>query len=549
MVVIEDKPGPGADSLPPGLRAEVSPSPERSAELARSADLVVPSPGVPVRHVALLAAADAGRRVVSEVELGWVALQRLRQGEGAGTGAGAPAGAGEPGEDVGEGGPAPAGDSGRRGWPRLVAITGTNGKTTVTKLVTAMLGASGRRAVAAGNVGLPLLEAARALRAGDEATVVVEVSSFQLEYVRTFRPDVSCWLNFAPDHLDWHPSLEHYAKAKAKIWANQGTGDVAVFNADDPEIVQEVEGIGRQVRRVGFGRDAEGPAVAWRVGPTSIEGPGGLVLKASELPRALPHDLANTAASLAVAFAAGASEQGCREAARLTLPPPHRVQFVGEADGVAWYDDSKATTPAAVLSGISGFGSVVLIAGGRNKGLDLSALAEAVPPVRAVVAIGEAADEVRRAFAGRAQVVEAVSMPAAVQAAGELARPGDAVVLSPGCASFDWYSSYEERGDQFAALARTRLGGARSPGGSQQARSPEARSQESGGQKGSCPGRTGRDDSTCSGGHRWPAGVGGGGPERRGLARASRELLPRRHLRGRAVPDGPRHGAFRLSGQ
>jgi UDP-N-acetylmuramoylalanine--D-glutamate ligase len=470
VVVIEDKPRPGAEGLPADLRAEVSPSPERSAELARSADLVVPSPGVPVGHVALVAAAQSGRRVVSEIELGWEALQRLRQGEVAGARAGE--GPGRAGEDAGADGPVGAGARGH--WPRLVAITGTNGKTTVTKLVTAMLCASGCRAVAAGNVGLPLLEAVRALGPGEEVTVVAEVSSFQLEYVRTFRPDVSCWLNFAPDHLDWHSSLGHYARAKAKIWANQGTGDVAVFNADDTEIIREVEAIARQVRRVGFGREV-GPTVAWRVGPASIEGPRGLVLKASELPRALPHDLANTAASMAIAFAAGASEQGCREAARLTFPPPHRVQFVGEADGVAWYDDSKATTPAAVLAGISGFGSVVLIAGGRNKGLDLSALAGTTPPVRAVVAIGEAAREVRRAFAGRAEVVEAASMPAAVDAAGDLARPGDAVVLSPGCASFDWYSSYEERGDQFAALVRAKLGGAGAAAGAQAPREPGGR--------------------------------------------------------------------------
>jgi UDP-N-acetylmuramoylalanine--D-glutamate ligase len=209
------------------------------------------------------------------------------------------------------------------------------------------------------------------------------------------------------------------------------------------------------VRLERFGSDAD---VDWHVGQASVEGPGGFVVKACQLPRALPHGLANTAAALAVALAAGATQQGCREAARLTLAPRHRVQLLGEAGGISWYDDSKATSPAAVMAGVSGFASVVLIAGGRNKGLDLSVLASTVPPVRAVVAIGEAAGEVDRAFAGLAPVRVAMSMGAAVAAAAELALPGDAVVLSPGCASFDWYGSYGERGDHFASLVQAWLG-------------------------------------------------------------------------------------------
>jgi UDP-N-acetylmuramoylalanine--D-glutamate ligase len=160
-----------------------------------------------------------------------------------------------------------------------------------------------------------------------------------------------------------------------------------------------------------------------------------------------------------MAMAAGAGEEGCRRAARATVPPPHRVQLVGEKGGVRWYDDSKATTPAAVLAGVSGFGSVVLIAGGRNKGLDLSELATAVPPVRAVVAIGEAASEVTVAFADRVPVQRATSMGEAVEMAAQLAGAGDAVVLSPGCASFDWYSSYAQRGEHFSALVKARLAG------------------------------------------------------------------------------------------
>ncbi|HUC13899.1 MAG TPA: cyanophycin synthetase, partial [Acidimicrobiales bacterium] len=157
------------------------------------------------------------------------------------------------------------------------------------------------------------------------------------------------------------------------------------------------------------------------------------------------------------ATAAGASPEGCLLAAASTLPPAHRVQLVGQAGGVAWYDDSKATTPAAVRAGVSGFNSVVLIAGGRNKGLDLSDLASTVPPVRAVVAIGEASHEVTSAFFGLIPVRHAGSMGEAVDAALSLALPGDVVVLSPGCASFDWYSSYKERGEHFTALVRDKL--------------------------------------------------------------------------------------------
>jgi UDP-N-acetylmuramoylalanine--D-glutamate ligase len=182
-----------------------------------------------------------------------------------------------------------------------------------------------------------------------------------------------------------------------------------------------------------------------------------MVLKASELPRAFPHDLANTAAALAVALAAGADWEGCRRAARTTAPPPHRVQLVGEGGDVRWYDDSKATTPAAVRAGVAAFASVVLIAGGRNKGLDLSELAGAVPPVRAAVAIGEAAPDVVAALGGLVPVRRAASMNEAVEMASDLAEPGDAVVLSPGCASFDWYSSYDARGEHFAALVQAKL--------------------------------------------------------------------------------------------
>jgi len=460
VVVVEDRPAAGQKEAlrAQGLRAELAPSPRRVQALVAEADLVVPSPGVPVGHPAVVAAQRQAKGLWGEIELAWEALaarraaQARRAGSAFGPGYGGPRAAGPQAT-----GPQAAVAWEAGGWPRLVAITGTNGKTTVTKLVTSMLVSSGRSAVAAGNVGLPLLEAVQALELGPEATVVAEVSSFQLHYTRRFRPDVSAWLNFAPDHLDWHPDLGHYERAKARVWANQGPGDVAVFNADDPVVARQAAAVPPGAGRVSFGR---GPA-DWRVADDGVEGPDGTRLEASELPRGLPHDLENTAAALAIALASGASREGSLEAARRTAPPPHRVEEVGHWGGVSWYDDSKATSPAAVLAGVRGFASVVLVAGGRNKGLDLSALSGAVPPVRAVVAIGEAAPELSRVFRGRVPVREAASMRAAVDAAAELARPGDAVVLSPGCASFDWYSSYQERGSDFAALVKQKLGASR----------------------------------------------------------------------------------------
>jgi UDP-N-acetylmuramoylalanine--D-glutamate ligase len=184
-----------------------------------------------------------------------------------------------------------------------------------------------------------------------------------------------------------------------------------------------------------------------------LAGPDGAeFLPVAELPRSLPLDVANSLAAAATARAAGASVEGCRAALRRFPGLPHRVQLVAEHHGVRWYDDSKSTTPASVLAAVAGFTSVVLIAGGRNKGLDLGVLGRTAPPVRRVVAIGDAAAEVEAAFSGLVPVTRAASMAAAVSSAAELAEPGDVVLLSPGCASFDWYHSYAERGEEFTAL-------------------------------------------------------------------------------------------------
>jgi UDP-N-acetylmuramoylalanine--D-glutamate ligase len=416
LVVFDDSCRPdavaAADEM--GLALEQTPKAADLSARLGGVDLVVPSPGVPFGHPVYRAADRAGVPVRAEIEL---AAEIARAA----------------------------------GGPRIVAITGTNGKTTVTTLVTAMLEASGRRAVAAGNIGVPMIEA---VVSGAEI-VVAEVSSFQLQFTDTFRPAVSCWLNLAPDHLDWHPSLAHYQDAKGRIWANQRSGDTAVVNADDPVVLAAASGIPAGVRVLTF--SVHGDA-GFRLDGDHLANPDGEpLIRVNDLPRALPHDLANALAATAVALPAGATPAGCRAGLLDTPPLPHRVSFVGEGGAVRWYDDSKATTPASVQAAVAGFSSVVLIAGGRNKGLDLGVLAATVPPVHAVVAIGEAAPQLQSVFARLVPVRPALTMDAAVRAAAGLARPGDVVLLSPGCASFDWYPSYAARGEHFASLVTSHL--------------------------------------------------------------------------------------------
>ena len=408
VVAADDRPGPdarrAADEL--GITLVEAPPADRLVGLTAGAELVVVSPGVPAVHPVF--SLPPGTEVVSEIELAarWATVP-------------------------------------------MVAVTGTNGKTTVVTLAARMLAESGVKAVAAGNIGLPLIEAVDSLPAG-EGVLVVEVSSFQLALTTSFHPAVATWLNLAEDHLDWHPSLEHYAAAKARIWRNQGPGDTAVVNADDGAVMHAATSgpSAPRSRLVTFGR--EGGDYTCRQG--TLVAPGGAVIAAvAELPRALPHDVSNCLAAVASAVPAGATLPGCRRALLDFEGLPHRVALVRESGGVRFYDDSKATTPASVLAALSGFDSVVLIAGGRNKGLDLGVLRHGAQHVRAVVAIGEAAAEVAAVFAGVRPVRHAGSMQQAVELAAAAARPGDAVLLSPGCASFDWYRSYAERGDDFAA--------------------------------------------------------------------------------------------------
>jgi UDP-N-acetylmuramoylalanine--D-glutamate ligase len=410
-VAVDDRPdeGAAARAADAGVELVRAPTAERLAQLVRGADAVVPAPGLPDHHAVFALARE--HRVAIRSELDLAAMWDSRP---------------------------------------LLAITGTDGKTTVVTLVVDMLVASGTRAVAAGNTEVPLV------RAIDDATIevfVVEASSFRLGHSERFEPSVATWLNFAPDHLDGHADLDRYEASKARIWRDQGADAVAIGNAEDPVVSRHLERA--PARRITFGLAS---------GDYHLEGddlvtPDGDVLATrSALVRAMPHDVSNALAAGATALAGGASLAGARQALVDFRGLPHRVSLVGEAGGVSYYDDSKATAPHATLAALRGFESVVLIAGGRNKGLDLTALRDGAASVRAVVAIGDAAPEVAAAFDGLRPVRTAASMDEAVALASEQARPGDAVLLSPGCASFDWYRSYAERGDDFVRAVHARLG-------------------------------------------------------------------------------------------
>jgi len=395
-----------------GAHLVEAPDDARVRGLVADADLVVPSPLVRPGHPAIAEAEALGVVVRSEIDL---AAER----------ASAP----------------------------IVAVTGTNGKTTVTTMITAMLDASGVRAVAAGNIGRPLIDAV----ADDAAVIVAEVSSFQLQFARAaFRPRVAVLLAVTPDHLDWHGTFDEYTAAKARIVARQAGDDLLVFDADDARAAA-IAALA-PARTVGFSARADAEGCFRVVGDALVYPDGRPLAPVAVMSRALAHDRTNALAAAAAALEVGATLDGVVDALRGYATMPHRVALVGEAYGVQWYDDSKATNPDAARSAVSSFPSVVLLAGGRNKGLDMSVLASEAPRLRGVVVFGEAGPEIAAVFARSETHVESVAdMRAAVGAARLLAQPGDVVLLSPACASFDAYSGYAARGDDFAREVRRQV--------------------------------------------------------------------------------------------
>lgn len=372
-------------------------------------DLVVPSPGVPHARYAL-----GARRIWGDLELAARALK-----------------------------------------VPVIAVTGTNGKSTTVRLIEAMLVAAGLRAQAAGNIGAPALE----LVGRPLDVAVLEVSSFQLEAVDAFRPRVAVILNISPDHLDRHGSLAAYADAKARILARQGPEDVAVLNFDD-EIVRGLADSTR-ARVLPFSRlQPLAHGVSLDAGRVVVRGDGArtdLGVDALALPglRGI-HNTENVLAAAAAVHALGVDLEKAGTALLAFTGLPHRCEEVARGAGVTFIDDSKATNAGAAQRSLESFDEpVVWLAGGRGKRTDLTALADtAARHAKHAVLIGEAAAEISAALGGRISTEICKSIEEAVRRAAEHARPSGTVLLAPGCASFDQFASFEERGERFTNAAR-----------------------------------------------------------------------------------------------
>lgn len=387
-----------------------APDPATITSLVSRCDLVCPSPGVPETHEVVSAALRSDVELVSEIELAYRWEQERPDG------------------------PRP-----------ILAITGTDGKTTTTLMAAEMLRAAGLRTIDAGNTLTPLVDAIEL----DVDAFVVECTSFRLAWTPSFRADAAAWLNLAPDHLNWHRSLSTYEQAKAQIFANQRPDDTSIGFLDDEVVMRNLRA--SHARQRSFG-----PASAdYRVEGGDLCGPRGAIAPVEAMRRSLPHDVTNAlAASALVLETALASIENIERALAEFSGPAHRLESLGQWNDVEWFNDSKATTPHAARAAIRGFDSVVLIAGGYDKGVDLTSMAQDLDRIRSVVAIGDTAPAIAEAFAASRSVEVAGDLECAVRVAAARARPGDVVLLSPGCASFDQYSGFEARGDHFRDLVR-----------------------------------------------------------------------------------------------
>jgi UDP-N-acetylmuramoylalanine--D-glutamate ligase len=380
-----------------------------SARTFVGADLVVLSPGVPPGQAPILEAREAGVEVIGEMEL----ASRWLEGP-------------------------------------IVAVTGTKGKSTTTTLIGRMLAAAGRKVTVGGNIGAPL--SGQVAQTGPGVVHVVEASSFQLEGTVRFRPAVAVFLNFSPDHLDRHATVEEYAAAKARIFANQGPQDVAVVNAGDEAVLAlAASARARQVRfsvaqPVREGARATGDGVAWieRGRETPLIPRAAIALTGE-------HMLANVAAAAAVARVLGVAAGEMTRALHGFTGLEHAMEPAGQVGGVRFVNDSKATNVEAARQSIRSFtGGLAVIMGGRFKGGDLRSLRHDIGGrAAAVVAIGEAAPLLREAFGDLVPVVDAATMADAVRKGWEAARPDGVVLLAPACASFDMFADYAERGRVF----------------------------------------------------------------------------------------------------
>jgi UDP-N-acetylmuramoylalanine--D-glutamate ligase len=374
-------------------------------------DLIIPSPGVPADVPLLQAARTKGVTIWSEVEL----ADRFLHG-------------------------------------RLIGITGSNGKTTTTSLVEHILKTAGFSTILAGNIGTPLI--ARVEQTSDETVAVVELSSFQLELIETFRPNISVFLNLTPDHLDRHHTLEAYGRAKARIFENQTEADSAILNADDPATTPLVPAKPHvywfnRKQRVAQGAFVRGNEIVFR-----HDGQEEAVLNLKEIPLPGAHNVENVLAAVAATYLAGAEPVAIAKGVRSFAGVEHRLEFVAEISGVRYYNDSKATNVDATLKALDAFpGRILIVLGGKDKGSDYTVLQKALRE-KAILAllIGAAADKIEKQITGSVAIERAGTIERAVEIASHAARPGDVVLLAPACASFDQFQNYEHRGRVFKDL-------------------------------------------------------------------------------------------------
>ncbi len=418
VVATDSAPAEKLGALPEDGRLELVLGGHPSSVLS-GVDLCVVSPGVPMSLPVLDVARASGIPVIAEVEL----ASRLVPG-------------------------------------LVVGITGTNGKSTTTALAAALLRDAGREAVACGNLGTPWIHFAAAAPAAGELPPpsrvwVVELSSFQLEGLRRFAPDVAVHLNLTPDHLDRYRSVDDYGAAKARIFENQGEAQVAVLNADDPLVAR----IRTRARKFTFSRTRALPLGAWLkdgVFLADLEGQGPRVYaRREDLQLPGSHNAENALAALAATIPLGVTPETAVRTFRTFKGLPHRTVLVRTRGGVAFYNDSKGTNVDATLKSLEGFpdGSVFLILGGKDKGDDFRRLLPLVTKkARKVLAVGAAGPALMRALEGGASCEQSGTIARAVETAAAEGRAGDVVLLSPACSSYDQFRNYEHRGEAFEAL-------------------------------------------------------------------------------------------------
>ena len=374
-------------------------------------DLIVPSPGVPADAPLLQAARAKGVTIWSEVEL----ADRFLSG-------------------------------------RLIGITGSNGKTTTTSLIEHILRNAGLPTILAGNIGTPLI--ARVEQTSNDTITVVELSSFQLELIEVFRPNISVFLNLTADHLDRHHTMEAYGRAKARIFENQTESDSAVLNADDPATTPlapakpQVYWFSRK-QRVAQGAFVRENEIFFR-----HDGEEEVVLNLRDIPLAGAHNVENVLAAVAATRLAGAESAAIARGVRSFAGVEHRLEFVAEIAGVRYYNDSKATNVDATLKALEAFpGRILIVLGGKDKGSDYTLLQKPLRE-RAILAllIGAAAEKIEKQITGSVAIERAGTIERAVEIASHAARPGDVVLLAPACASFDQFQNFEHRGRVFKDL-------------------------------------------------------------------------------------------------